>query len=99
MRTRACLIVLLALSNAAFSQWKMAEKSIVTRWARQVRPGNVWSEYPRPQAVRSEWKNLNGLWDFDLLPKVAGEPAAYSTKILVPFCVESALSGVGQDVS
>jgi beta-galactosidase/beta-glucuronidase len=92
------LIVLLVLSNAAFSQWKPAEKSIVTRWAKQVTPENVWSEYPRPQLVRSQWQSLNGLWDFALRPKASPEPTAYQNKILVPFCVESALSGVGQDV-
>jgi len=99
MRIKASLIVLLALSNAAFSQWKMAEKSIVTRWAKQVTPENVWREYPRPQLVRSQWRNLNGLWDFALQPRASGEPAAYQAKILVPFCVESALSGVGKDVT
>ena len=77
----------------------MADKSIVTRWAKQVTPENVWREYPRPQLVRSEWRNLNGLWDFSLQPKASGAPDAYQAKILVPFCVESALSGVGKDVS
>jgi len=99
MRIKVCLTVLLALSNAASSQWKMAEKSIVTRWAKQVTPENVWSEYPRPQLVRSEWRNLNGLWDFALQPKASPEPASYQDKILVPFCVESALSGIGKDVA
>jgi len=99
MKIKVCLTILLALWNPAFSQWKMAEKSIVTRWAKQVTPKNVWREYPRPQLVRSEWRNLNGLWDFALQPMAAPEPAVYQDKILVPFCVESALSGVGKDVT
>ncbi|MBN2129261.1 MAG: hypothetical protein JW741_07175, partial [Sedimentisphaerales bacterium] len=99
MRTRLYLTVLLAFSSTALSQWRMAEKSIVTRWGRWVTPENAWQEYPRPQLVRSEWQNLNGLWDFALQPKTAPAPSAYRDKILVPFCVESALSGVGRDVA
>jgi len=76
----------------------MAEKSIVTRWGQEVGPDNVWQAYPRPQFARSAWKNLNGLWDVRVQPQTRAEPAQYQDKILVPFCVESALSGVGQDV-
>lgn len=59
-------------------------------------------EYPRPQLVRQDWLNLNGTWEFELDPGVSGEQrdfhlgAPYSKKILVPFCPESELSGIGQ---
>ncbi len=51
--------------------------------------GTPWNTYPRPQMRRDSWLNLNGTWDF-----AAGEGAGYDRTILVPFCPESALSGV-----
>ena len=67
----------------------------VTRWAAAVNPECPLPEYPRPQAVRKRWLNLNGLWDYAI--RDAGEsnpPGRYDGKILVPFPLESALSGV-----
>ncbi len=72
----------------------MQPHSLVTEWAKKVTPRNVWQQYPRPQLKRKEWMNLNGLWDYTLTAKNKPVPAAYQGKILVPFCVESALSGV-----
>ncbi|RYY18292.1 MAG: beta-galactosidase, partial [Chitinophagaceae bacterium] len=64
-----------------------------------VDPAKPLPEYPRPQMVRSDWINLNGSWQYAILPKSqANIPAAYSGNILVPFAVESALSGVGKTV-
>lgn len=51
-------------------------------------------EYPRPQFVREGWTNLNGYWDYAIRPEGGEAPGVYDGKILVPFCVESALSGV-----
>ena len=85
-----------------------------TRWAKDVTPENVWREHPRPQRMRKDWLNLNGLWDYaiegesrpwtmgrlanaeaDLIDKLdRSAPPRWDGKILVPFCVESALSGV-----
>ncbi|MDB5321425.1 MAG: beta-galactosidase/beta-glucuronidase, partial [Phycisphaerales bacterium] len=66
----------------------------MTRWAKDVTPDKPLPEYPRPQMVRPNWVNLNGLWGYAIAPKADAVPAAYQGKILVPFPVESALSGV-----
>ena len=79
-------------------EWKAADNSMMSRWARDVSPQNVWQEYPRPQLVRDNWKNLNGLWDYAVLSKNSTTPTSYQGQILVPFCVESALSGVKKQV-
>jgi beta-galactosidase/beta-glucuronidase len=74
--------------------WKPVEGHIISRWAKQVDPGNVLPEYPRPQMVRDRWQNLNGLWDYAIVPKSTEQVSDFEGKILVPFPVESALSGV-----
>jgi hypothetical protein len=70
----------------------------MTKWAQTVRPDNVLAEYPRPQMVRDEWLNLNGLWDYAIRPKDANQPRMFDGQILVPFPAESALSGVMKPV-
>jgi beta-galactosidase/beta-glucuronidase len=77
-------------------EWKICEGKIQTRWAKQVDPTCPLPEYPRPQMVRDEWKNLNGLWDYAITNEEDDLPAYGKGKILVPFPVESALSGVGK---
>lgn len=84
----------LFVSANAQDSWKMQPVNIQTRWAKEVSPANALKEYPRPQMVRNEWKNLNGLWDYTISAKDAGMPGQYDGKILVPYPVESALSGV-----
>jgi beta-galactosidase/beta-glucuronidase len=71
----------------------------MTRWAKDVSPENVLPEYPRPQMVRDSWENLNGLWDYAIAPRDGQQPQAWEGKILVPYCIESPLSGVGKRVS
>ncbi|HVE60867.1 MAG TPA: hypothetical protein VNA26_03560, partial [Chitinophagaceae bacterium] len=72
---------------------------IKTIWAEKVDLTNPHQEYPRPQMARNNWMNLNGLWNYAILPKSGEElPQSYSGNILVPFAVESALSGVGKTV-
>ena len=79
--------------------WEQAEGPLKTRWAKDVSPRTVHPEYPRPQMVRKEWMNLNGLWDLAIAAKDAPQPNEFKTQILVPFPVESALSGVKKPVS
>ena len=78
--------------------WQPIDGPLMTRWAKEVSPKRVHGEYPRPQMVRKEWQNLNGLWDYSILPKDQPKPGEYEGKILVPFPVESALSGVSRVV-
>ncbi|QNF34146.1 beta-galactosidase [Adhaeribacter swui] len=87
-------------TKAQQTNWQPAGNKIRTEWASKVNPANPLPEYPRPQMVRENWHNLNGLWDYALQPKSqeATKPATFNGKILVPFAIESALSGVGKTV-
>jgi Beta-galactosidase/beta-glucuronidase len=92
------LAVTISSLNAA--DWKPAEAPIMTPWAEKVDPKAPHPEYPRPQLVRPEWTNLNGLWKYAIAPKDAeSAPEKWDGDILVPFAIESALSGVGKRVS
>ncbi len=85
----------LLLGSYGSAQWQPAGDKIKTPWAEKVDPACPLNEYPRPLAERARWKNLNGLWNYSIVP--AGTPAgAYDGQILVPFAVESSLSGVGK---
>ena len=86
------------LSGQAQAQWKPVEGRIKTPWAEQVNPENVLPEYPRPIMERGEWKNLNGLWDYAIVKKGGDTPTSFDGQILVPFAIESSLSGVGKKV-
>lgn len=88
------LTALFALNTSA--QWKPAGDKIKTDWATQIDPENVLPEYPRPIMERSEWKNLNGLWNYAVIDKGAALPQNFEGEILVPFAIESSLSGVGR---
>jgi beta-galactosidase/beta-glucuronidase len=78
--------------------WKIAGNKITTPWSANVNPLNPLPEYPRPQMVRENWKSLNGLWDYAIISSAEPMPESFQGKILVPFAVESALSGVGKNV-
>jgi hypothetical protein len=81
------------------AEWKLAPVPLLTPFAKDVSPDKVHPEYPRPQLVRKEWVNLNGLWQYAITARDAEKPAKWDGDILVPFCVESALSGVGKKVT
>lgn len=88
----------LALALCAQAQWKPAGDKIKTQWAEQVNPKSVLPEYPRPLMERPEWQNLNGEWEYAIKPLGETEPASFDGNILVPFAVESSLSGVQKEV-
>jgi hypothetical protein len=141
LQTSLFLVIAVAvslLSPLAQSAWKPADGPLMTKWAKEVSPQNAHPEYPRPQMVREGWLNLNGLWDYVIRPKDAGNPAwrgrpalgprgegvspsnrgqdardtqgqdalatnaakpdNFDGQILVPFPIESALSGVMKPV-
>ena len=89
--------VLVAACTPAPS-WEPAGDKILTSWGETLNPAKVHPEYPRPEMVREDWMSLNGLWKYAIVSKDEQNPVCDST-ILVPFCVESALSGVGKRVS
>ncbi|MDY3563264.1 beta-galactosidase [Gemmata sp. JC673] len=91
-------VALLFCPTIVGADWKPAPAPLMTKWGKKVTPENTWKEYPRPQLVRKEWQNLNGLWDYAITKKDAPKPERWDGKILVPFCAESALSGVGKPV-
>lgn len=101
MRYSVCLTIVAAFgmfSVALADDWKAAPTPLMTKWGKQVTPQNAWQEYPRPQLVRKDWQNLNGLWDYAITTKASNKPEKWDGKILVPFCAESSLSGVGKSV-
>ena len=89
----------LVVLNSFCQEWQPLDGKIMSRWAKEVTPENVWQEYPRPQFERSTWKNLNGMWDYVILKPNQPKPKSYEGKILVPFSFESALSGVGKSIT
>jgi len=94
----AILILFSGINQAQVPAWKIAGNRITTQWSADVNPLNPLPEYPRPQMVRTEWKSLNGLWDYAITPSGSSMPKEFQGKILVPFAVESALSGVNKPV-
>ena len=87
---------LLAVSRVG--AWQMKQAPLMTRWASQVDTNAPLPEYPRPQLVRSDWLNLNGIWQFQ--SGATNDPVpvgqTLSSSILVPYPMESAISGVMQ---
>jgi len=96
----ALICLVLCGSCTAQGGYKPADGPLLTRWAKDVSAENALPEYPRPQMVRTEWLNLNGLWDYAIKPKDQAALAReeFDGQILVPYPVESALSGVMKPV-
>ena len=82
-----------------FAQWKPVDEKIKTQWAETLNPNDVLPEYPRPVMERTQWMNLNGLWNYAICDISRPQPHSFDGQILVPFAVESALSGVGQRIN
>ena len=87
----------ISCNTADKTGWAPVGDRIMTHWGENIDPSEVLPEYPRPQMVRDQWMNLNGLWEYAITPAEA-EPDKMDGNILVPFAVESALSGVGRAV-
>lgn len=80
------------------AQWKPVGDKLKTKWAESIDVNNVLPEYPRPIMERNDWANLNGLWDYAVLPVGQQEPQNFDGQILVPFAIESSLSGVQKEL-
>jgi len=96
----SCLLAM-TLPYGYSQEWKPAGDKILTEWATQVNPKQPHPEYPRPQLVRSNnWQNLNGLWKYAVTDKSVSQlPTNWDGNILVPYAIESALSGVGKSLN
>jgi beta-galactosidase/beta-glucuronidase len=93
------LAVMCGPAEAREPSWEPVKGDMVTRWAKEVSPANALPEYPRPMMRRERWKNLNGLWQFTMRPADQEQrPEKFDDHILVPFAVESALSGIKKTV-
>ncbi len=96
------LVPILFFASGIYAQkisFDPPEFKLTTEWTTDVNKDNPWPEYPRPTMKRTEWKNLNGRWHFEKSKKDEGAPSIYRREIIVPFPVESALSGIYQSVS
>lgn len=89
----ACACVLAAGTGSGYQP---AKAPLMTVWGEKMTPETAWRGYPRPAFARAEWENLNGLWEYAVNSRTNGMPQAWAGKILVPFAIESALSGVGR---
>ncbi len=98
MKFFAGLVLLFTALSLQLSPTQAQNTQLLTRWAADVTPDNVLPEYPRPQLTREKWLNLNGLWDYAVTSR-NGKPADYDGQILVPFSIESYLSGVQRRIT
>lgn len=98
MKRKFLLLILVFTHIFIYAQWSPAGDKLKTQWTEKVNPENVLPEYPRPIMERSEWQNLNGLWNYAILPAGHAETQNYDGKMLVPFPVESSLSGVMKEL-
>ena len=90
------IVLAASFFSATVQAWQMKQAPLMTRWASQVDTNAPLPEYPRPQMVRADWLNLNGLWQFQAGETNDAVPAGknLAEEILVPFPMESPLSGV-----
>ncbi|MDP2483561.1 MAG: glycoside hydrolase family 2 TIM barrel-domain containing protein [Candidatus Palauibacterales bacterium] len=84
--------------EASPPEWRPADLALPTRWSSEVSPDHARPEYPRPAMRRDAWLSLNGLWDYAIAARGTTAPEAWEGRILVPFPVESSLSGVADTV-
>jgi hypothetical protein len=82
-----------SLGQQEKTPWHPATGALMSKWSAEVQPTNSHPEYPRPQLIRPEWLNLNGLWKYAITSSNVVNVTNFDGDILVPFPVESALSG------
>ncbi len=90
--TIACLTMALLLP--LFGDYQIQPNQLMTPWGEKITPENAWREYPRPHLVRQNWQNLNGLWQYAVNERKADRPTEWAGEILVPFAIETPISGV-----
>lgn len=92
------IMLTIAESACAQSSWQKKTAPVMTPWGEQLTADNVWPEYPRPSMKRQKWVNLNGVWQYFKRSSIKYDyeksTSLFSKAILVPFPVESALSGI-----
>ena len=98
-RTSLFILLCFLLFSGTISQaaeWEMKKGPMMTKWSETIDPNNVLPEYPRPQMVRSDGMKLIGVWDLrkGVIDEAYSADFDYDKKILVPFPLESAISGV-----
>ena len=91
-----CIFTCAAILTPQAQAWEIKKAPLMTPWASQINPSAPWPEYPRPQMVRNDWLSLNGLWQFQAGSAQDAVPVGkeLTDTILVPFPMESAISGV-----
>ncbi|WP_294080828.1 glycoside hydrolase family 2 protein [Proteiniphilum sp. UBA5384] len=94
MKKTLCILFGLMIHGILCAQWRPAGDKLKTEWTSSIDVNNVWAEYPRPIMERPKWKNLNGLWQYSITPLDTNSPQKNDGEILVPFAIESSLSGV-----
>lgn len=99
LRAKIAFVLLSILSTGVALGDDAPSPRLLTPWGEKLDKSSVLPEYPRPQMTREQWVNLNGEWDFALTPIDAEQPQEFGERILVPFPVESALSGVTRTVT
>ncbi|WP_041998352.1 AbfB domain-containing protein [Streptomyces sp. AcH 505] len=95
----ATALIGIGSAPAQAAAWTPKPAPMTTPWTAQVPVDHPLPEYPRPQLTRPDWANLNGIWDFAVTGRDAGQPATFSEQIRVPFVAESALSGIQRKIT
>jgi hypothetical protein len=99
MRKKLVLAACMLITVASYARWNPSKDRVRTQWAEEVDPADVLPEYPRPLMERPQWNNLNGLWDYAILPVGAAEPEAFDGKIWVPFAIKGGYTPFSFDVT
>ena len=82
-----------------WDNYKPVGDRIKTEWGKNLNYKKVWQEYPRPQLQREEWMNLNGPWKYAIRDANDLIDDQFDGLILVPFPIESSLSGVMKNLT